>query len=40
MQERLDTLVEESPISGPIDSTSGRSKVVVTEIVDRVSADD
>lgn len=40
MQERLDAIVNDSPISGPVDATSGRSKVVVTEIVDRVGSDE
>ncbi len=39
MQDRLDAIVEGSPISGPVDAASGRSKVVVTEIVDRTPSD-
>lgn len=43
MKHRLETLVNESPIFGPAPddpSEGGRQKVVVTEIVDRVKADD
>jgi len=43
MKQRLETLVNESPIFGPAPddaSEGGRQQVVVTEIVDRVKAED